>query len=386
MKEKPIIEMLNERNTLLTRSRAIIDGAKKESRAITGEEKTELENNQVRIAEVDLEIEERKKINTGPAERGVRQRFSVLKVILSTLDGSSFDKETAAVIDAATAQQRNAGLGYSGIVIPAFEKRDGELQAGVATLGAETVPTDMLGLLEPLYDNQILKSFTILTGLSGNISIPSMSAGSAAWKGEIAKADAAGEKFASVEMKPKRLTTTVSISKLLLYQSNSNIEMVLRTDIQNAVFDKLQKTILGAEAASDTMPGGLFNGAGTISAVDFASLVEIEKEVEEANAVATGYIISPTIKATARQAVKASGQGGFLFDDGQLLGMPTFVTNASKGILYGALNDIVLGQWGNIDIVVDPYTLADNGEIKLTINSYWDCVKRRNTVIAKTIA
>ena len=47
----------------------------------------------------------------------------------------------------------------------------------------------------------------------------------------------------------------------------------------------------------------------------------------------------------------------------------------SKIVEY--LNDYVIGQWGGIDLTVDPYTQAANGKVRLVINAYFDAKPRR---------
>ena len=42
------------------------------------------------------------------------------------------------------------------------------------------------------------------------------------------------------------------------------------------------------------------------------------------------------------------------------------------GIVFGNWADYFLGQWGGLDITVDPYTLATTGMVRLTVNSYWN--------------
>ena len=382
---------MEERKALLTRTREIIGKAKEEKRAVSAEEREEMEKNELRVKEINLEIESRNDVKPVKAAKAKAGRFSLVRAIRSAL-GDTPDEFTAEVMQRAAERHAKAGLESAGFVVPAFERRDepvvvvNDLQATAATLGKETVPTETMALLEPLYANQVLSSFTLLTGLSSNISIPSMTAGAAGWADEIGDAAASGEKFASKGMKPKRLTCYCPISKQLLIQSNSNIEAIIRADIQKAVMDKLQSTILGDAAGTDNQPAGLFNGATAIASLNFAELVGVEKAVEDANVIATGYIINPTIKAIARVATKAQGQGGFLFDGGQLLGMPTAVTTASSGLLFGDLKEVIVGQWGDIDIVVDPYTRAGKGEILLTINTYWDAILRRsNAVVAKKV-
>ena len=41
-------------------------------------------------------------------------------------------------------------------------------------------------------------------------------------------------------------------------------------------------------------------------------------------------------------------------------------------MIFGNFEDLYIGQWGGIDLVVDPYTLATSGEIRFVLNAYND--------------
>ena len=47
------------------------------------------------------------------------------------------------------------------------------------------------------------------------------------------------------------------------------------------------------------------------------------------------------------------------------------VSNLSA-MIFGNFEDLYIGQWGGIDLVVDPYTLATSGEIRFVLNAYND--------------
>ena len=48
-----------------------------------------------------------------------------------------------------------------------------------------------------------------------------------------------------------------------------------------------------------------------------------------------------------------------------------------EGIIFGNWADFVIGQWGALDITVDPYTKAADGEVRLVINAFFDAKPRR---------
>ena len=98
------------------------------------------------------------------------------------------------------------------------------------------------------------------------------------------------------------------------------------------------------------------------------------------------YVMNPSLIGKAKTKVKdSSGAGGFIFgNDGQgmLNGYRALRTNNIPkelgesgdefGIVFGNWADYFLGQWGAIDMTVDPYTQATKGLVRLVINSYWN--------------
>lgn len=82
-----------------------------------------------------------------------------------------------------------------------------------------------------------------MTGLVGNVSIPTYDGSTVGWAGEVdAAADGAGT-FGEVELSPKRLTAYVDISKQFLIQDSVSAEALLRKDIVDAISNKLEATI-----------------------------------------------------------------------------------------------------------------------------------------------
>ena len=41
-------------------------------------------------------------------------------------------------------------------------------------------------------------------------------------------------------------------------------------------------------------------------------------------------------------------------------------------MIFGNWEELIIAQWGGIDLIVDPYTLKNKGMVELTVNSYWD--------------
>ena len=210
---------------------------------------------------------------------------------------------------------RKAGLSYSGQILLPIEARD--IQATVATNGQEAVAEDKLNILEPLRANLVLSAAgaNYMTGLVGNISIPSYSGSNVGWAGEIeAAADGAGT-FDEVTLEPKRITAYIDISKQFLIQDSVSAEALIRADIVKAISNKLEETILGNAAGTNKQPAGIFNGADALDDTSYESMVDMVKTLEEANVSGEfKYIVSPAAKAALKTTKKDAGSGLFLMD------------------------------------------------------------------------
>ena len=120
----------------------------------------------------------------------------------------------------------------------------------------------------------------------------------------------------------------------------------------------------------------------------------MEASIDSANALMGKmcYVTNPTGKSYLKTNVKAANTASFLLDNGEMNGYPVYVTNHmcnglavgvnEQGLMFGNFNDLLIGQWGALDITVDPYTQATNGKIRLVVNCYFDVKKRRTASFA----
>ena len=231
-----------------------------------------------------------------------------------------------------------------------------------------------------------------MTGLVGNISIPAYSGSQVTWEGEIAEAKDGAGTFTEVKLEPHRLTAYIDLSKQFLIQDSVSAEEMLKRDIVNAIANKLEATILGdgSELGADAnAPEGLLKGVTADSeAIDYEGIVAMETELEEANVRGDiKFVVSPSAKAALKTTKLDAGSGKFVMEGNEVNGYPVLCTSAvnGKGVIYGNFNDFVIGQWGGIDLTVDPYTQAANGKVRLVINAYFDAKPRRAEAFVKKV-
>ncbi len=382
------VELLDKKNQLKIKADAILSGAEKESRKLNDEEQSKFEALKNEIKDVENEIRDlTSKLNKETTKRSM-ENFSLLKAINDVANNRQLDERSQEVVNNGIAEMRKAGLSYSGQIVLPIENRN--IQATVEANGQEVVAQDKLNILEPLRSNLVLNAAgaNYMTGLVGNVSIPSYSGSNVGWAGEIEAAKDGSGTFSEVVLEPKRITAYIDVSKQFLIQDSASAEALIRADIVKAISHKLEETILGNEAGNNKQPKGIFNGATALEEVSYEAMVDMVKTLEEANVSGDfKYIVSPSAKAKLKTTKKDAGSGLFVMENGEIDGIPVLSTSACKGVLLGKFDDYVIGQWGSIDLTIDPYSQATNGNVRLVVNAYFDAKPRRaEAFVAKTLA
>lgn len=346
------------------------------------------ENKEPEVQEVPEPKEERNNISNNTKNIHM-SKFSLIKAINDVVNNRNINEDALSVIEMGATEMRKSGLSYSGqIQLPVEERSLPTAGAIVATMieqGNEIVETDKLNILEPLRGKSILAEAgaTFLTGLVGNISIPSYSGSTVGWQGEMVEAENGKGSFDAIELSPKRLTAYIDISKQFLVQDSVGAEEMLRADIVNALVSKLEQTIFGAEAGDSTKPQGIFYNAEEVNP-SYAAVCEAEADVTDF-AGDKRFVMSPAMKAQFKQTTISGDKSDLrlLMQGNEVDGYPASVSSnvLAEGWAFGDFRELVVAQWGAIDIVVDPYTLATKNAIRLVINAFFDAKVRRHGAI-----
>jgi HK97 family phage major capsid protein len=305
--------------------------------------------------------------------REEKRNFSLLRAIREVAAGQKLSDDVEAITRAGREEMRNAGLGTVGqIVVP-------QLRADV-TVTAEhddTIGIDVYNTFAPIREGLVAAKAgaRYYTGLVGDVRIPVLGGGNVAWATEVGSAADPTYAFTAVNLTPKRLTAQFKLSKQMVAQDNALIEATLLADIRKAVITKLNTTMFGTAAASGGAPKGIGNGQTAAVATDWAKLTTLVEAAVERLAVGEeyAYIASPEAAAVIRQ-MTYNKSTRLVYEDGNVDGTPLFKTIgcAANQAYYGDWSNLVIGQWGALDLTVDPYSAAGTGELVITINSYFD--------------
>lgn len=316
--------------------------------------------------------EQKSKINTHNIMS--EKKFNLLSAIRSIAENKPLDPEVQAVVDAGKSEMRNAGLSVNGqLQIPAETRA----AVTVTTEGEDVVVTDFTNILEPLRTKNVLveSGAHILTGLVGDLQIPAMGAENVNWEGETDPAQDGASTFTNVKLTPHRLSAYIDISKQFLVQDSLGAEALIRRDLVAAIQSKLESTIFSTDATDGSKPAGIFHGVTPTKVTDFKGLCTLESDVEDANFYGPAkYIVSPKAKAAMRAMAKSTKSTQLVMEGDNIDGTPVLSTGhiAKDTFAYGDWSQLYVGQWGAIDLTVDPYTKAADGQVRLVVNCFFD--------------
>ena len=353
------------------------------------EEKEEKEEIEEEESKEDDKQDEKEEINKEQKNKNniniMKKNFSLLRAISDIAKGKSLDPIANAVVLEGQNELRNAGMGFEGQIQLPIENR---AAVTVNVEGEDVVATDIFDILEPLRAKNVLvqAGASVYSGLVGNVKIPVMGASNVTWEGETSPAQDGAGTFTHVELSPKRLTAYIDISKQFLIQTdNLQAEAKIRQDLINAITSKLEQTILSDDAGTTTKPAGIFYGESPVTIADFEDITELEASVESANVYGDlKYIMDPKSKAVLRNMARSADNTRLVMEGGEVDGTQALVTSNMEDntLVYGDFSNIVIGQWGAIDLTVDPYTQATNGCVRLVVNAFFDAKVARSEALA----
>lgn len=307
------------------------------------------------------------------------KRFSFLRALNALANPTDRQAQEAAafereVSDAASKKYEKPA---NGILVP-NEVLQRDLNVGTATAGGNLVPTELLAgsFIDILRKRMAVMATnpTMLTGLSGNVSIPRMTSTSTAYfVGESGAPTESQQAFDQVNMTPKTIGAFVDYSRRLLLQSSIDVETMIRDDIAKVIATKLDNAAIYGSGSSNE-PLGIKDTTGvgtqTISTFGtFAEYIGMETDVAAANADVANmfYLINASARGALKSTEKASNTAQFVFENNEINGYPAIVSNqlANNDVLFGDFSQFVIGMWSGLDLTVDPYANATSGSVRI---------------------
>lgn len=322
------------------------------------------------------------------------KRFSVLRAINALANPGDSAAQKAAAFERECSEAASAKIGKQsrGFMVP-YDVQKRDLTVGSATGGGNLVVTDLLSgsFIDILRNAMVLNQLgaRMLTGLNGMIAIPKQTgAATAYWVAENGAPTESAQTIGQVTMAPKTVGAFSDISRRLLLQSSIDVEAMVQNDLATVLGLAIQQAAINGTGA-DNQPSGLLTlvtpgiiGGDNGAAPTWANVIALETAISAANAdIGTlGYLTNAKVRGKLKGTDKFSSTGQPVWEAGNmpLNGYRAAVTNAvpsnlvkgssgavASAILFGNFADLVIGMWGGLDLMVDPYTGSTAGTIRV---------------------
>jgi HK97 family phage major capsid protein len=310
------------------------------------------------------------------------KRFSILRAINAMANPTDRKAQEAAKFEfeASEAAQRAYGTTAQGIMLPSevlrnWNQRDLSAGSDGDLIGQDYRAGDFIEILRN--NSAVMPLATMLNGLTGDVKIPrKTAAASAAFISS--EGGAAGESeltVGNVSMSPKSLGAFTDITRQLMIQSSIDVENLVRNDLAASMAIAIDDAALEGSGSSGN-PTGITNTSGinsvslsSAAAPTFAEMVSMETAVRVDNALLgdLAYIVHPTNYGTLKTTEKATNTAQFVAVNDEINGYKAVVSPqlTANNYVFGNFNDLLIGMFGGLDIVVDPYTNSSSGTVRI---------------------
>jgi HK97 family phage major capsid protein/HK97 family phage prohead protease len=240
----------------------------------------------------------------------------------------------------------------------------------------------------------------MVAGLTSDVSIPrETTAPAASWVAEGGTIAEANPAFDNVTLGATMLAARVSMTRKALLQGIPAMDDMLKRSINRQFASALDAAVIAGSGVAP-IPRGIEASVGINSfATALAGAVTWDEIIAAWQAIATddvppdptmAWVMHPTIAGILRGTEKFAGSSGepILGDvteirdgsvlAGRIMGRPAFETShatASK-LTLGRMSDVMIGQFGGVDFVIDEYTGASKGEVSIYAYAFFDVAVR----------
>lgn len=328
-----------------------------------------------------------------PADKHAAQlesRISVLDAINAQIEGRSLSGALAEF----NQEQKRMGIASRGVLVPAslFEKR-ADTSTASQIVPDDYAPNEYVGLLRNSMVVQRLGA-RVLPNLRGDLVIPkAATAHTAEWLAEGDKLVGSNATYDSIKLQPRHVGAKTELSRQLLQQSSPAVEALVRDDFVQIVSLAVDKAMLHGDGVKE--PLGLIGRTGlagdvqtgNLATLSWATFLELFEKLALVNANPNGIVTHAEVVTKLRSTLKTATLPGYLMENGQVGGINVSATNQlaakagtpDKGrLIMGDFSQIMIGQWGALDILANPYAQDsfDAGAVQIRVMATMDMQAR----------
>jgi HK97 family phage major capsid protein len=303
--------------------------------------------------------------------------------------------------------RRRLGRSAEGFWVPGQAFLNRNFIAGTGTLGGMIVstPTDGSQFIELLRNRaKVIALGARILNLDSPVQIPRQAGtGDTNWVGETVAATLSTGNFEQITLTPKGVSGFQQYGKQLLVTSNPSIDMLIRDDINASIGLAVDKAAL--HGTGGLQPVGLAGTAGvnTVAlaanaqalgnATAYPAMVSLETLIssDNADAASMAYLMNAAARGALKGVPRFANTDTPVWENNQVNGYRAEVTqqvatNLTTGtattictaVFFGDWKQLIIAQFngGATDLVVDPFTLAANGVVRIIARRWVDIAVR----------
>jgi HK97 family phage major capsid protein len=325
-------------------------------------------------------------------------------------DDAAFEREVSDAVAGKFKQRKFQGniqipteVLVSGMRNANLHKRD--LNVANGTQGGYLVANELqpASFIELLRNRLMVRMLgaRVLTGLEGNLSIPKQTGGATAyWLTESGAPSESEQGIGQVGLTPKTVGAYTEFTRRMILQSSLDVENFVRDDLAKVLATAIDKAAIKGTGASGE-PLGILNTTGigsvTITTGTFtdAKMIDLETEVaiDNADLGALAYLASAADRGRMKKQDIGTDTGKRVWTTvpgqpgvGEVNGYFAYATNqlAADEVIFGNWEDLIIGEWGVLDMLVNPYAKDTSGGVRVTAFQDVDCAVRHPESFART--
>ncbi|KGF97604.1 hypothetical protein EU96_1318 [Prochlorococcus marinus str. MIT 9302] len=332
-------------------------------------------------------------INDGWSEYERESRnFSIVRALQASVSGNwsnaGLEREVQQELSRANGRESQ------GIFVPDNGWATRDYTKGSSTQGQKLVGVDHLAdrFIDVLRARLVTAEMgaTFLPGLVSDVSIPRRTAGGTAYfVAEGSNVTESTGTFDSISMSPKVMGAFSQFSYLMQLQATPEIEELIRQDFVALLAQKLDQVAINGGGSNE--PSGILqtSGIGSVvigsngGAITLDKMLDLKQTVAVDNAdIPTAGFLTNTKVENALSKLKDGNSAYLLNPYGTEIGQQQFAgrslmisnnvpSNLTKGsssgvcsaAIYGNFSDLLIGLFGTLELLVDPYTQFQSGGV-----------------------
>lgn len=411
---------LQGRASAYDKANAIQAKADAENRDMTPEEVTEFNNEVAKVEQYNAKIARRQTLEKAEASLDSNgkpepihsevKRYSLLRALRLTLENRQLDGIEGEVnFELAKKSGKSPNGFYMPLDLPVNQYGLLDTTTGAGAVKTVTDDSNFIDLLRNK-TTVIGLGARMMNGLVGTVRFPRQSgAGSAYWLSTdgVSAVTISNQTIDYVSLSQRSLAGYSTYTRAFLHQTGIDAENFVRNDLAAVLGIELDRVVINGSGSGQEPEGILQNSGVTTVAIGanggaptFSTVVGLESAVAGYNADigSLAYLTNAAGRGKLKTTAVASNYPRFLYDMGEVNGYPCAVSNnvpsnLTKGasgtslsaLIFGNWNDVLIGMWGGLDVVVNPYTNDVYGSVRITLMQDCDVAFRHDESFAKCV-